>query len=93
MNAPSPRLDLNTRATPLPREDESVGVEAYRAVDRMCEAIKAQFTGGVSPASLALAFFDWSIHLAAAPGKQMELVDKAIRKTARLSTYLVATTA
>lgn len=93
MNAPLPPLALDKRAMPLPREDESVGVEAYRAVDRMCEAINAQFTGGVSPTSLALAFFDWSIHLAAAPGKRMELVDKALRKTARLSTYLAATTA
>ena len=64
---------------------DSVGTEAYRAMDRMREALTAQMTGGMSPASLALALFDWSIHLAFAPGKRMELVNKAGRKAARLT--------
>jgi len=41
--------------------DESVGSETFRAIDRMREAATAQWTAGLSPASLALAFFDWSI--------------------------------
>ncbi|ADZ69053.1 PHA/PHB synthase family protein [Polymorphum gilvum] len=69
---------------------DSVGTEAYRAMDRMREALTAQMTGGMSPASLALALFDWSIHLAFAPGKRMELVNKAGRKAARLTAYLAA---
>ena len=43
-------------------------------------------TGGFSPAALALAFLDWSIHLASAPGKRLGLADKAARKTNRLLT-------
>jgi polyhydroxyalkanoate synthase len=81
--APSPAL-------PPPCVEESVGSEAFRAIDRMREALAAQSTGGLSPASLSLAFFDWWIHLASAPGKRLELADKAARKTARLWSYLAA---
>ncbi len=68
----------------------SVGSEAFRAIDRMAEALAAQATGGISPAALAMASFDWSLHLAAAPGKRMELGVKAARKTARFLTWLAA---
>ncbi|WP_440642790.1 PHA/PHB synthase family protein [Bradyrhizobium sp. PUT101] len=74
----------------MPRLEESVGSEAFRSIDRMREALAAQTTGGLSPASLALAFFDWSIHLASAPGKRLELVDKASRKTIRLLSHVAA---
>jgi polyhydroxyalkanoate synthase len=33
------------------------------------------------------AYFDWMIHLAASPGKQFELADKAVRKSMRLANY------
>jgi polyhydroxyalkanoate synthase len=70
--------------------EEGVGIEAFRAVDRMTAALAAQFTAGISPTALALAWFDWSIHLASAPGKQAELVWKALRKTRRFATYSLA---
>lgn len=78
------------RSALLPAAEESVGSEAFRAIDRMREALTAQSTGGISPASLALAFFDWSIHLASAPGKRLELIDKASRKAARLMAHCTA---
>ncbi|WLS00789.1 PHA/PHB synthase family protein [Shinella sumterensis] len=65
-------------------------MEAYRAIDRTREALSARMTGGLSPTALALALFDWSIHLASAPGKRLELLDKAARKSASLSNYLHA---
>jgi polyhydroxyalkanoate synthase len=46
-----------------------------------------------SPAAsrrIALAFFDWSLHLASAPGKRTELAWKAGRKAARFWAYLLA---
>ncbi len=70
--------------------DETLGSEPFRSIDRMREAFSAQLTGGLSPASIALALFDWSIHLASAPGKRLELADKAARKAARLLAYLAA---
>lgn len=42
-------------------------------MDRMREAMTARMTGGLPPAALALALYDWSIHLASAPGKRHEL--------------------
>lgn len=35
-------------------------------------------TGGLSPAALAGAYFDWAIHLMALPGKQLELATQAL---------------
>mgnify|MGYP003868601211 FL=1 len=50
----------------------------------------SRYSSGVSPASLALAYLDWLLHLQAAPGKQLEMVQKAIRKRSRLSAYLLS---
>ena len=69
---------------------EGYDSEAFHAIDRMREALTARFTGGLSPASLALSLMDWSIHLASAPGKQMELADKAMRKSGRLMAWLAS---
>ena len=77
---------------PLHEEDQR-GSEMYRAIDRTREALTAHLSGGISPASLALALFDWSIHLASAPGKRLELADKAMRKWARLAAYMTAASA
>ena len=67
---------------------DPVGLEAFRSVDRMQEALGGQLTGGISPAAMALACFDWMLHLAAAPGKRVELVYKAGRKASRLAAYM-----
>src|SRR5215472_11429649 len=56
--------------------------------DRALHAATARFTAGVSPAALAEAYLDWATHLACAPGKRIQLVDKAMRKTMRFGNYL-----
>lgn len=61
-------------------------------LDRLLHAMLGRVTLGLSPASLALAFQDWLTHLALAPGKQRELVDKALRKLHRMSLYAMQTT-
>jgi polyhydroxyalkanoate synthase len=71
-------------------EAEPTTLEAFRSIDRMREAMTAQFTGGLSPASLALAYMDWWLHLAAAPGKRAELVWKAARKSSRFLSHVLA---
>ena len=55
----------------------------------MLSAALAKTTGGLSPAVLALALTDWSLHLAAAPGKRAELLDKAQRKSMRLAAHML----
>ncbi len=92
MNAQSRQEPSGENRQPIPSVpiDEEIGSEAFRAIDRMREAMMGRFSGGLSPAALALAMFDWSIHLASAPGKRLELADKANRKAARLLSYLAA---
>jgi polyhydroxyalkanoate synthase len=55
--------------------------------DRSLHATAAYFTAGFSPAALAQAYLDWATHLANAPGKRMQLVDKALRKGLRFANY------
>ena len=55
--------------------------------DRSLHAALARFTGGLSPAALMQAYSDWATHLAAAPGKRLQLVDKAARKSIRFGNY------
>ena len=87
--AEQPRRPLPLPPEPARHDDQTAG-EPYRTIDRIREALTAQASGGLSPASLAVALFDWSIHLASAPGKRMELVEKAVRKGARFATYMAA---
>ena len=57
----------------------------------MCGFSVAKWTsGGISPAAFTMALFDWSLHLASAPGKQLELADKASRKAARLLSHIAS---
>ncbi len=42
-------------------------------LDRLVQTADAQFAGNLSPIALGLAFVDWAWHLAASPGRQMEL--------------------
>nr|WP_069096161.1 alpha/beta fold hydrolase [Methyloligella halotolerans] len=61
--------------------------QSFRALDRMVNAWTARATGGISPQALGLAFADWTLHLAAAPGKQMEAVADGWQKAAQLAAY------
>jgi polyhydroxyalkanoate synthase len=56
-------------------------------VDRSVHAAVARFTLGTSPAALAACYLDWATHLASAPGKQMQLIQKGARKFVRLAHY------
>ena len=53
-------------------------------MDHASRAMIARMTGGLSPASLAEAWADWAIHLAASPGKQSQLWIKAWRKASAI---------
>ncbi|MCC7046024.1 MAG: polyhydroxyalkanoic acid synthase [Alphaproteobacteria bacterium] len=72
---------------PAPPADEEVDAHGF-PIDRLVHAWQAQFTGGLSPAALQQAFSDWGIHLANAPGKQAELLRKAMRKWLRYLDYI-----
>ncbi|MCB9960577.1 MAG: alpha/beta fold hydrolase [Hyphomonas sp.] len=63
---------------------------AFEAIDRMADTMASRFTSGISPVSLTLAWLDWAMHLQTSPGKQMEMVQKAMRKASRLGTYTLS---
>jgi len=84
--ASEPVAICGTEGAPDDREDPSL--EMANVLDRSLNYARSRMTLGLSPAALAEACFDWFIHLAAAPGKQMQLGQKAFRKSLRLSHYL-----
>ena len=53
-------------------------------------AAMAQLTGGVSPHAVADAWTDWWLHMARAPGRQLELIEKAQQNTLRLMQHAAA---
>ncbi len=80
-------------AGPSTSEARLAGRDSYAVTaiaditDRSLHAAIARFTAGLSPAALADAYLDWATHLAYAPGKRLQLVDKAIRKAVRFANY------
>jgi polyhydroxyalkanoate synthase len=71
-----------------PSSRDSYAVTAIADItDRSLHAAIARFTNGLSPAALAHAYLDWAMQLACSPGKQLQLVDKAMRKAVRFSNY------
>jgi polyhydroxyalkanoate synthase subunit PhaC len=75
-------------AAPPSKDRDSFAVTAITDLtDRSLHAAAARVTGGLSPAALAQAYLDWATHLANAPGKRMQLVDKAVRKAVRFANY------
>lgn len=77
---------------PLPPSAPSADLDAAThlgdIIDRTINYSVAQATFGISPAALAEAYFDWLVHLSAAPGKQVQLWHKALRKATRLAHYM-----
>jgi poly[(R)-3-hydroxyalkanoate] polymerase subunit PhaC len=85
---------LTARATPLAAQPAACALPPDptpplpEAIDRAVHASIAHFTGGVSPAALALAFADWRLHLASSPGRQFALAGEAARSIYRFAEAL-----
>ena len=80
-----PANDAAAGSPPLDGEHDMPAVSA--AIDQAVHATLARLTGGLSPAALADAWFDWGIHIAFSPGKQAALAVKATRKNMRLGQF------
>ena len=76
------------RSMSLGSADSKAVDAAAELIDRAVHANIARLTGGLSPGAMATAYFDWLSHLAASPGKQNQLMQKAIKKTSRYAAYL-----
>lgn len=83
MPLPVPRIKAATDDPPIKGFDtlDRAGI----ALDHASHAALAKLTNGLSPMALYGAFADWAIHLAVSPGKQMQLVGKAMRKWMRFA--------
>ena len=71
---------------PLPAVEHET--EETPAFDRLLHASMSKISG-LSPAALATAWFDWTAHLAIAPGRQAELAQSAGKKATLLTNYLM----
>jgi len=93
----SPRPRASTQAsrpvTATPPVDPAFLRDSYAStaladsIDRSMQAITARYTAGLAPLTLAGAYADLAAHLACAPGKRMQLAEKALRKWLRLVQY------
>ena len=63
-------------------EDPARSTHVY-PIDHFLHANEARLTAGLSPPSAMAAYMDWVVHLANSPGKQAELVEKALRKSVK----------
>ncbi|ARE40526.1 Polyhydroxyalkanoic acid synthase [Rhodovulum sp. P5] len=59
----------------------------YDTLDRASRAVMARLTGGTSPHAAWAAWADWGMHLARAPGRQMELVEHGMQSMAKLAVH------
>jgi polyhydroxyalkanoate synthase len=96
MDTPAPPRDAPLpppqEAVEIQRRDDLAAVhpgepEPPADADRMLHALQGGLTQGLSPASMALAWFDWTIHLAQSPAKWQQLVQKAWHKDLRWLGY------
>jgi polyhydroxyalkanoate synthase subunit PhaC len=58
-------------------------------MDRSLNSAVARYSTGLSPMALVSAYWDWASHLAFAPGKRLQLTEKAVKKSLRLGNYLM----
>ena len=86
-SAPDIANDADHTAPEVADRDSFAVTALADFTDRSLHAAAAHFTAGLSPAALAQAYLDWATHLANAPGKRMQLVDKALRKAVRFANY------
>ncbi len=62
----------------------------HAAFDRRMRAALARATGGVSPAATIESWGDWAMHLAAAPGRQADLVETAWKNTSAIWSWAIS---
>jgi polyhydroxyalkanoate synthase subunit PhaC len=71
-----------------PAGPAEIPMEHDTSLDRLLHAYQSRVTSAMSPAALVLAFTDWMMHFAAAPGHRAALAEKGGREWMRLMLYL-----
>ncbi len=68
--------------------DSYASTAIVEIMDRAVHAAGGRLTAGLSPSALVAAYLDWITHLAFSPGKQLQLIQKAQKKTAKFGSYV-----
>lgn len=88
-----PAEDLHVADAHFPPQEtgreskELASPTSVRDLDRAFRSGLARLTGGLAPSALAGAFFDWAVHLAASPGKQLELAAQVMTAAAENAAF------
>ena len=59
----------------------------HSILDRLYRSAQARWTQGVSPTAITSAWMDWATHFLRAPGKQLQLAEKAGEDALRLVVF------
>jgi polyhydroxyalkanoate synthase subunit PhaC len=86
---PAPSVTILPAAAEL-RAMPPADLHQHAALDRGVMASLAQFTGGISPHAVIDAWSDWAMHLARAPGRQIELAERAQANWLKLTQYALS---
>lgn len=81
--AASDRKPAN-KSTKPPTKSATKTKRRYENLDRSIRAKNAQMTHGISPNASRAAWTDWATHLSRAPGRQQELVERAVENSRKL---------
>jgi len=73
---------------PPPAEAAADTTPNFHTFDRVARAVQARFTQGISPTAIAGTWMDWATHLSRAPGKQLELAQRAWQGMAQFALWL-----
>lgn len=79
-----------TGAKDLKPHKNDPATSLHDAMNHTAQSAISRVTHGLSPAALMGAWFDWATHMVAAPGKQLQLVEKAADKTWRQTRFAIS---
>lgn len=85
----APDIEPNRSAqvkTPASNPEDAAKPTVYDTLDRLSHANVAKATSGLAPSVLGEAWMDWAVHLAVSPGKQMHMMEQAMRNAQALFT-------
>ncbi|ATX65416.1 poly-beta-hydroxybutyrate polymerase [Roseinatronobacter bogoriensis subsp. barguzinensis] len=87
-SAPPPRRSVPS----VPHPTSAAPGHTHASLDRSTMATLARMTSGLSPHAILDAWGDWAMHLARAPGRQIELMERAQSNWLKLARFAAAAT-